>query len=155
MTKEFGYSNPMQVPKLEKIVINMGVGDATADLKKLDAAVEELTAHQRPAPGEDIGEKGDRRVQDPQGSAHRLQGDAAQGADVPVLDRLITIALPRVRDFRGIVGKGFDGRGNFAMGLKEQIIFPEINYDRVDDRCVGWTFSSSPRRRRTRKQRRC
>jgi large subunit ribosomal protein L5 len=115
MTKEFGYTNPFAVPKLEKIVINMGVGEATGDQKKLDAAVAELAliAGQKP-----VKTKAKKAI-----AGQRMY---------EFLDRLVTIALPRVRDFRGVTGKCFDGRGNFAMGLKEQIIFPEIVYDKVD-----------------------
>ena len=129
---EFGYKNPMQVPKLEKIVINMGVGEAAGDQKKLDAAVAELTliAGQRPV----------KTVAKKAIAGFKIRAGLPIGTKVTLrktrmyefLDRLVTIAMPRVRDFRGITGKGFDGRGNFAMGLKEQIIFPEIVYDKVD-----------------------
>jgi len=133
LREEFGYSNPMQVPKLEKIVINMGVGEATADQKKLDAAVAELTAISGQKPVKTVAKKAIAgfkiRKGLPIGCKVTLRGPRMY----EFMDRLITIAMPRVRDFRGIQGKGFDGRGNFAMGLKEQIIFPEINYDRVDE----------------------
>ncbi len=131
---EFNYANPMQVPKLEKIVINMGVGEAAADQKKLDAALAELTliAGQRPV----------KTVAKKAIAGFKIRAGLPIGCKVTLrsarmyefLDRLVTIALPRVRDFRGIpANKGFDGRGNFAMGLKEQIIFPEIDYDKVTD----------------------
>ena len=132
MTKEFGYSNPMQVPKLEKIVINMGVGDATGDSKKLDAAVEELTAISGQRPVKTLAKKAIAGFKIRKGLPIGCKVTLRKARMYEFMDRLITIALPRVRDFRGIVGKGFDGRGNFAMGLKEQIIFPEINYDRVE-----------------------
>ena len=132
LTTEFGYTNPMQVPKLEKIVINMGVGEAGGDQKLLDAAVTEL--------GAISGQKAIKTVAKKAIAGFKIRKGLPIGCKVTLrkarmyefIDRLITIALPRVRDFRGIQGKGFDGRGNFAMGLKEQIVFPEINYDRVD-----------------------
>jgi large subunit ribosomal protein L5 len=133
MQKEFGYKNTFEVPKLEKIVINMGVGEAAADQKKLDAAVAELTLIAGQKPVKTIAKKAI--------AGFKIRAGLPIGCKVTLraakmyefLDRLVTIALPRVRDFRGIpAGKGFDGRGNFAMGLKEQIIFPEIVYDKVD-----------------------
>lgn len=130
---KFGYKNPMQVPQLDKIVINMAVGKAVSDSKKLTAAVGELTkiAGQKPAIS-----KARKSV-----ANFKLREGMPIGAKVTLrrermyefLDRLVTIALPRVRDFRGISGKSFDGRGNYAFGLKEQIVFPEINYDEVDE----------------------
>jgi large subunit ribosomal protein L5 len=133
LTQEFNYTNPMQVPKLEKIVINMGVGEASGDQKKLDAAVVELTLIAGQKPVKTIAKKAI--------AGFKIRAGLPIGCKVTLrktrmyefLDRLVSIALPRVRDFRGIVGKGFDGRGNFAMGLKEQIIFPEIVYDKVDE----------------------
>jgi large subunit ribosomal protein L5 len=132
LVKEFGYTNPFAVPKLEKIVINMGVGEAASDSKKLDAAVADLAliAGQKP-----VKTKAKKAI-----AGFKIRAGMPIGAKVTLrrarmyefLDRLVTIALPRVRDFRGVTGKGFDGRGNFAMGLKEQIVFPEINYDKVD-----------------------
>ncbi len=129
---EFNYKNPMQVPKLEKIVINMGVGEATADQKKLDAAVSELTMI--------AGQKAVKTLAKKAIAGFKIRKGLPIGCKVTLrrarmyefLDRLTTIAMPRVRDFRGIAGKGFDGRGNFAMGMREQIVFPEINYDKVD-----------------------
>jgi large subunit ribosomal protein L5 len=129
---EFGYKNPMQVPKLEKIVINMGVGEATADQKKLDAAVAELTAISGQKPVKTIAKKAIAGFKIRKGLPIGCKVTLRKARMYEFMDRLITIALPRVRDFRGITGKGFDGRGNFAMGLKEQIVFPEINYDKVD-----------------------
>ena len=132
LTKEFSYQNPMQVPKLDKVVINMGVGEAVNDRKAVDGAVADLTAitGQKPVIIKS-------RVSI---ATFKLRENMAIGAKVTLrrdrmyefIDRLINIALPRVRDFRGLNGKSFDGRGNFAMGLKEQIVFPEIEYDKVD-----------------------
>lgn len=132
LQQEFSYTNPMQVPKLEKIVINMGVGEATGDQKKLDAAVEELTAISGQKPVKTLAKKAIAGFKIRKGLPIGCKVTLRKARMYEFMDRLITIALPRVRDFRGIGGKGFDGRGNFAMGLKEQIVFPEINYDRVE-----------------------
>jgi len=132
MQTEFGYANVMQVPKLEKIVINMGVGEATADQKKLDAAVEELTAIAGQKPVKTVAKKAIAGFKIRKGLPIGCKVTLRKSRMYEFLDRLVTIALPRVRDFRGIGGKGFDGKGNFAMGLKEQIVFPEIVYDKVD-----------------------
>jgi len=132
MQTEFGYANSMQVPKLEKIVINMGVGEATADQKKLDAAVEELTAIAGQKPVKTVAKKAIAGFKIRKGLPIGCKVTLRKSRMYEFLDRLVTIALPRVRDFRGIGGKGFDGKGNFAMGLKEQIVFPEIVYDKVD-----------------------
>ena len=132
LRQEFGYKNEMQVPKLEKIVINMGVGEATGDQKKLDAAVAELAAIAGQRPIKTVAKKAIAGFKIRAGLPIGCKVTLRKARMYEFLDRLVTIALPRVRDFRGITGKGFDGRGNFAMGLKEQIIFPEINYDRVD-----------------------
>jgi len=129
---EFNYKNPMQVPRLEKIVINMGVGEATADQKTLDSAVAELTAISGQKPVKTLAKKAIAGFKIRKGLPIGCKVTLRKARMYEFMDRLITIALPRVRDFRGIQGKGFDGRGNFAMGLKEQIVFPEINYDRVD-----------------------
>ena len=133
LQEEFGYTNPMQVPKLEKIVINMGVGEATGDQKKLDAAVDELTAIAGQKPIKTVAKKAIAGFKIRKGLPIGCKVTLRKARMYEFLDRLVTIAMPRVRDFRGIAGKGFDGRGNFAMGVKEQIIFPEINYDRVDE----------------------
>jgi large subunit ribosomal protein L5 len=130
---EFGYKNEMQVPKLEKIVINMGVGEATGDQKKLDTAVAELTAIAGQRPVKTVAKKAIAGFKIRKGLPIGCKVTLRKARMYEFLDRLVTIAMPRLRDFRGITGKGFDGRGNFAMGVKEQIIFPEINYDRVDD----------------------
>jgi large subunit ribosomal protein L5 len=132
LQQEFGYKNPMQVPKLEKIVINMGVGEATGDQKKLDAAVAELTAISGQKPVKTLAKKAIAGFKIRKGLPIGCKVTLRKARMYEFMDRLINIALPRVRDFRGITGKGFDGRGNFAMGLKEQIVFPEINYDRVE-----------------------
>jgi large subunit ribosomal protein L5 len=130
---EFNYKNEMQIPKLEKIVLNMGVGEATGDQKKLDAAVAELSAIAGQRPVKTVAKKAIAGFKIRKGLPIGCKVTLRKARMYEFLDRLVTIAMPRVRDFRGITGKGFDGRGNFAMGLKEQIIFPEINYDRVDD----------------------
>jgi len=132
LMQEFGYKNPMQVPRLEKIVVNIGVGEAVQDSKKADAAATDLTAITGQHP---VITKAKRSI-----ATFKLRKDMPIGCKVTLrgqrmhefLDRLITVALPRVRDFRGIPGRSFDGRGNFALGLKEQIVFPEIDYDRAD-----------------------
>jgi len=130
---DFGYGNLLEVPRIEKIVINMGVGEATSDTKKVQNAVADLTAiaGQRPVVTRARKSIAQFKVREgmPLGCKVTLRRDRMY----EFLDRLITIALPRVRDFRGVPGTSFDGRGNYAMGLKEQIIFPEINYDRVDE----------------------
>ncbi len=134
MLKEFNYKNPMQVPKLEKIVINMGVGEAAADQKKLDAALAELMLIAGQKPVKTVAKKAIAGFKIREGLPIGCKVTLRKSRMYEFLDRLVTIALPRVRDFRGIpAGKGFDGRGNFAMGLKEQLIFPEINYDKVTD----------------------
>jgi large subunit ribosomal protein L5 len=133
LRSEFNYANEMQIPKLEKIVINMGVGEATGDQKKLDAAVAELAAIAGQRPVKTVAKKAIAGFKIRKGLPIGCKVTLRKARMYEFLDRLVTIAMPRVRDFRGITGKGFDGRGNFAMGLKEQIIFPEINYDRVDD----------------------
>ena len=131
---EFSYTNPMQVPKLEKIVINMGVGEAAGDQKKLDAAVAELTLIAGQKPVKTLAKKAIAGFKIREGLPIGCKVTLRSARMYEFLDRLVTIALPRVRDFRGIpLNKGFDGRGNFAMGLKEQIVFPEIDYDKVTD----------------------
>lgn len=133
LSEEFGYSNPMEVPKLEKIVINMGVGEAAGDQKKLDAAVGDLTLISGQKPVKTKAKKAIAGFKIREGQAIGCKVTLRKERMYEFLDRLVTIALPRVRDFRGIPGnRGFDGRGNYALGLKEQIVFPEINYDKVD-----------------------
>ncbi len=129
---EFNYANPMQVPKLTKIVINMGVGEAAQDAKKIESAVAELTliAGQKPVVTKAKTSIAQFKLREGQvvGCKVTLRADRMY----EFLDRLINIALPRVRDFRGVNGKSFDGRGNYSLGLKEQLIFPEIDYDKVE-----------------------
>jgi len=132
LKNEFDYSNPHQIPRIEKIVINMGVGEATQDSKKIDSALNELTLIAGQKPVVTKARKSE--------AGFKLREGMNIGAKVTLrrdrmyefLDRLVTIALPRVRDFRGLNPKSFDGRGNFSMGIKEQIVFPEIDYDKVD-----------------------
>jgi large subunit ribosomal protein L5 len=132
MTEKFGYKNVMEVPKIEKITLNMGVGEASQDKKKVQtaAAEMELIAGQKP-----VVTKARKSI-----AQFKLREGMPIGCKVTLrrermyefLDRLVTIAMPRIRDFRGLNPKSFDGRGNYAMGLKEQIIFPEISYDKID-----------------------
>ncbi len=134
LKEEFGYKNVMQIPRLEKIVLNIGCGaEAVRDSKKARSAVEDLTqiAGQKAVTTRAKKSIAGFRVREgmPLGAKVTLRGDRMYD----FLDRLITIALPRVRDFRGVSGKSFDGRGNYAMGLKEHIVFPEIDYDKVDE----------------------
>jgi large subunit ribosomal protein L5 len=130
--KKFGYKNPMQVPKLEKIVLNMGVGEATADRKKVENAAGDLAliAGQKPLMTRSTKSIATFKVREGMtlGAKVTLRGDRMY----EFLDRFVTIALPRVKDFRGLNPKSFDGRGNYACGLKEHIVFPEIDYDKVD-----------------------
>ncbi len=132
LQKEFNYTNTMQVPRLEKIVLNMGVGEAAADQKKLDSAVAEMALISGQKPVKTVAKKAIAGFKIRKGLPIGCKVTLRSARMYEFLDRLVTIALPRVRDFRGITGKGFDGRGNFAMGVKEQIIFPEIVYDKVD-----------------------
>jgi len=132
LVEKFGYKSPMQVPRLTKITLNMGVGEAVADKKVLDNAVADLTkiAGQKPVVTKSkkaiAGFK--IREQQPIGCMVTLRGVQMY----EFLDRFVTVALPRVRDFRGISGRAFDGRGNYNIGVKEQIIFPEVDYDKID-----------------------
>jgi large subunit ribosomal protein L5 len=132
LMQEFGYKNPMQVPRLEKIVVNMGVGEAVQDAKKVEAAASDLTAITGQHPVIMKAKRSIATFKLRQGMPIVCKVTLRRERMYEFLDRLITVALPRVRDFRGISGRSFDGRGNFALGLKEQIVFPEIDYDRVD-----------------------
>ena len=133
LVEKFGYQNKHEIPKLTKIVLNMGVGDAVTDKKKLNNALEELAliAGQKP-----VATKARKSI-----ATFKLREGMPIGAKVTLrsdrmyefLERLVNMALPRIRDFHGITGKNFDGKGNFAFGIKEQIIFPEINYEKVED----------------------
>lgn len=133
LQKQFDYRNIHQIPKLDKIVLNMGVGEAVADSKKIDAAVSDMTKITGQKP---VVTKARNSI-----AGFKLREGMPIGCKVTLrsvrmyefLDRLITIALPRVRDFRGVSGKGFDRRGNYNMGVREQLIFPEIEYDRIDE----------------------
>jgi len=129
---EFNYGNDMEVPRIEKIVINMGVGEATADGKRITQAVGELTAIAGQKPIVTKSKKSIAQFKLREGMAIGCKVTLRRERMYEFLDRLVTIALPRVRDFRGVKGDSFDGRGNYAMGLKEQIIFPEIDYDKID-----------------------
>lgn len=133
MVEEFGYKNPMQVPKIEKIVINVGVGEAVQDAKKLDAAVGEIALITGQKPIKTYAKKSIAGFKIREGMALGAKVTLRRDKMYEFLDRLITIALPRVRDFRGVNAKSFDGRGNYALGLKEQLVFPEIDYDKVSD----------------------
>ncbi|MBI4185035.1 MAG: 50S ribosomal protein L5 [Proteobacteria bacterium] len=132
LIKEFGYRNPFEAPRLEKIVVNIGVGEGVQDAKKVDAAAGDLAQITGQKP---VITRARKSI-----STFKLRTGMRIGCKVTLrrqrmyefLDRLINVALPRVRDFRGVSPKSFDGRGNFAIGLKEQIVFPEINYDKVD-----------------------
>ncbi|WP_374376498.1 50S ribosomal protein L5 [Dongia sp.] len=132
LMQEFSYKNAMEVPKIEKIVINMGVGEATADSKKINIAVEELTAISGQKPVVTKARKSIATFKLREGMSIGTKVTLRRDRMFEFLDRLITIALPRVRDFRGVSGKSFDGRGNYCLGLKEQLVFPEIDYDKVD-----------------------
>ncbi|AYV47220.1 50S ribosomal protein L5 [Caulobacter flavus] len=132
LKEQFGYTNEMQIPKLDKIVLNMGIGEAVADSKKAQQALKELEAIAGQKP---VATKARKSI-----AGFKLREGMVVGAKVTLrkdrmfefLDRLVTIALPRVKDFRGLNGKSFDGRGNYAMGLKEHLVFPEINYDQIE-----------------------
>jgi large subunit ribosomal protein L5 len=132
MTEQFGYSSPMQVPRIEKITLNMGVGEAVADKKIMEHAVGDI---EKIAGQKAIVTKAKKSV-----AAFKIRDDYPVGCKVTLrrdrmyefLDRLVTVAIPRIRDFRGISARSFDGRGNYNMGVKEQIIFPEIEYDKID-----------------------
>ncbi len=132
LTTQFGYKSNMEVPRITKITLNMGVGEAVADKKVLEHAVGDMTkiAGQKPVVTKSRKSIAGFKIRDgyPIGCMVTLRGPRM----FEFLDRLVTVALPRVRDFRGISGKGFDGRGNYNMGVKEQIIFPEIEYDKID-----------------------
>jgi large subunit ribosomal protein L5 len=132
LAKQFGYKSPMEVPRLEKIVLNMGVGEATADKKILENAVADMTKIAGQKPVVTKARKAIAGFKIREGYPIGCMVTLRQERMYEFLDRLISIALPRVRDFRGVSGKGFDGRGNYNMGVKEQIIFPEIEYDKID-----------------------
>jgi large subunit ribosomal protein L5 len=132
MTAEFGYTNPMQVPRLTKIVINMGVGEATQDKKKVETAAAEMMAIAGQKPVITRAKKSIASFKLREGMPIGCKVTLRRDRMYEFLDRLVTIALPRVKDFRGVNPKSFDGRGNYAMGLKEQLVFPEISYDKIE-----------------------
>ncbi len=132
LLKQFGYGNPMEVPKLDKVVINMGVGEAVADRKAVDNAAVELARISGQKPVITKARKSIATYKVREGMALGCKVTLRRDRMYEFLDRLVNIALPRVRDFRGLNGRSFDGRGNYAMGLKEQLVFPEIDYDKVD-----------------------
>jgi large subunit ribosomal protein L5 len=132
MTEKFGYKNRLQVPRLDKIVINMGVGEATQDKKKVEAAAAEMQAIAGQKPVITKAKKSIAQFKLREGMPIGCKVTLRRDRMYEFLDRLVTVALPRVRDFRGLNPNSFDGRGNYALGLKEQIIFPEINYDQIE-----------------------
>ena len=132
LVTEFGYKNVLAVPKLEKIVVNMGVGEAVQDSKKIDAAVHDLALITGQKPVVTLSKKSIATFKIREGMKIGCKVTLRRNHMYEFLDRLITVALPRVRDFRGVSPKSFDGRGNYALGLKEQIVFAEIDYDKVD-----------------------
>jgi large subunit ribosomal protein L5 len=133
LTERFAYQNPMRIPKLDKIVLNMAVGEATADAKKLQAAISEMALISGQKPAVCRARKSVANFKLREGMAIGCKVTLRGRRMYEFLDRLVNIALPRVRDFRGLSPKSFDGRGNYALGIREQIIFPEINYDDVDE----------------------
>jgi large subunit ribosomal protein L5 len=132
LQKEFGYANPHQIPELVKIVINMGVGEAAVDRKKIDGAVADMTAISGQKPLVVKARKSEANFKLREGQPIGVKVTLRRARMYEFLDRLVNIAMPRIRDFRGLNPKSFDGRGNYAMGLKEQIVFPEIDYDKID-----------------------
>lgn len=147
MMKTFGYKNVMQVPRLEKIVLNMGVGEALKDKKIIEQVRDELTAIAGQKAVVTLAKKSIAGFKLRQGMPIGVKVTLRKQIMFEFMDRLVNVALPRIRDFRGLSAKSFDGRGNYAMGLKEHIVFPEINYDRVDkvrgmDICIITTAST-------------
>ena len=132
LTETFKYSNPMQVPKLDKVVLNMGVGEAVADSKKIKAAMADLEKIAGQKPIVTYAGKSIAGFKVREGMALGVKVTLRRAQMYEFVDRLVNVALPRVRDFRGLNAKSFDGRGNFAMGIKEHIVFPEINYDQIE-----------------------
>ena len=132
MTDKFGYKNRLEVPRLEKITLNMGVGEASQDKKKVQTAAEEMALIAGQKPVITIAKKSIAQFKLREGMPIGCKVTLRRERMYEFLDRLVNIALPRVRDFRGLNGKSFDGRGNYALGLKEQIVFPEISYDKIE-----------------------
>ena len=133
LVEEFKYSNEMQIPKLEKIVVNMGLGESGRETKKVEGAVADLMAITGQKPVVTLAKKAIANFKLREGTTVGCKVTLRRGRMYEFLDRLVTIALPRVRDFHGISNNSFDGKGNYSLGLKEQIIFPEIDYDTVDE----------------------
>ncbi|OGP81639.1 MAG: 50S ribosomal protein L5 [Deltaproteobacteria bacterium RBG_13_65_10] len=132
LMKEFNYANPMQVPRLDKIVVNIGLGEAITNGKLIDAAVQDLAAITGQKPVVTRAKKAIANFKLRQGLAIGVMVTLRRQRMYEFIDRFVNIALPRVRDFKGVSGKSFDGRGNYTVGLREQLIFPEINYDKVE-----------------------
>lgn len=132
LQKEFGYANPMEIPRLDKIVLNMGVGEAVTDKKKINGAVADLTAISGQKPVVCYAKKSEASFKLREGMPVGVKVTLRGARMYDFLDRLVNIAMPRIRDFRGVNGKSFDGNGNYAFGIKEQLIFPEIDYDKMD-----------------------
>ncbi|MEP3051404.1 MAG: 50S ribosomal protein L5 [Erythrobacter sp.] len=132
MTEKFGYKNALEVPKLEKITLNMGVGEASQDKKKVQIAADEMTLIAGQKPVITRAKKSIAQFKLREGMPIGCKVTLRRDRMFEFLDRLVTIAMPRIRDFRGLNARSFDGRGNYAMGLKEQIVFPEISYDKID-----------------------
>ena len=132
LKEQFGYKNPHQIPQLVKIVLNMGVGEATQDKKKIDAAAQDMALIAGQKPLIVRSRKAEANFKLRAGMPIGLKVTLRKKQMYEFLDRLVNIALPRVRDFRGLNPRSFDGRGNYALGLKEQIVFPEIDYDKID-----------------------
>jgi large subunit ribosomal protein L5 len=132
MQESFGYENPMRIPKLDKIVLNMGMGDAVKDSKVIQSAFVELTAIAGQQPVITRARKSISNFKLREGMEIGVKVTLRRQRMFEFMDRLVNIALPRVRDFRGVSPKSFDGRGNFSLGLREQIVFPEVDYDQVD-----------------------
>ncbi|MEY4193664.1 MAG: hypothetical protein RLZZ226_32 [Pseudomonadota bacterium] len=144
LTERFGYQSVMQVPRLQKITINMGVGEAVADKKVLQNAVEDLQKISGQKPIITLARKSIAGFKIREGMAIGCKVTLRRERMYEFLDRLITVAMPRIRDFRGVSARAFDGRGNYSMGVKEQIIFPEIDYDKIDAlRGMDITFTTS------------
>lgn len=133
LAKEFGYSNPMQVPRLDKVVLNMGIGEAVGDSKKVQAAAADLALIAGQKPVITLARKSIAGFKVREGMPLGTKVTLRKSRMYEFVDRLVNIALPRVRDFRGLNPNSFDGRGNYSMGLKEHIIFPEINFDQVEE----------------------
>ena len=147
MVEKFNYKNKFEVPKLTKVVINIGVGEAVKDSKKIDSAIKEITAISGQKPVITRAKKAIATFKLREGMPIGVKVTLRKSHMYEFIDRLINVALPRVRDFRGLNGKSFDGNGNYSMGLKEQIVFPEIDYDNIDtirgmDICVVTTAKS-------------